>query len=186
MALFTGTDPMQFQRTMIFVDGTNLFYRLEAANLVIEDLAAIFYSFAFVSGGRQISRTYLYTIQEHLDRAFERHGANLTNKVRVVRGHGIRTRHGNVKEKAVDALLVADLIYHAASRNYDYAVLVSVDTDFVHAIRRVEDFGFRTSVIGICSEVPDRLIASSDDHFVISRDNLINAKLAKEATARTP
>ena len=83
---------------MIFVDGTNLFHRLEAANLVVEDLAAIFYSFSFVGGGRPISRIYLYTIQEHLDRALERHGANLTNNVRVVRGHGIWTKDGNIKE----------------------------------------------------------------------------------------
>ena len=186
MAIFTGISPMQFQRTMIFVDGTNPFYRLGAANLVVEHLAAIFHAFSFVSGGRQIIRIYLYTIQEHLDRALERHGSKFTNDVRVVLGYGIPTKDGNIREKAVDALLVADLIYHAASRNYDYAVLVSVDTDFVHTIRRVEDFGCRTSVIGICSDVPDRLIASSDDHSVISREMLINANLAKEATARAP
>jgi Uncharacterized conserved protein len=186
MAISTGTNPMQFQRTMIFVDGTNLFYRLEADNLLIEHLAAIFHSFAFVSGGRQIIRIYLYTIQEQLDRAMKRHGPKFTDNIRIVLGHGIPTKNGNIKEKGVDALLVADLIYHAASRNYDYAVLVSVDTDFVHAIRRVEDFGCRTSVIAICSPVPNRLIASSDDHFVISRDQLINAKLTKEATTTAP
>jgi len=160
MAISTGTNPMQFQRTVKFVDRTNLFHRLDAANLVVEHLAAIFHSFAFLSGGRQIIRIYLYTIQEHLDRALERHGSKFTNDVRVVLGHGIPTKDGNIREKAVDALLVADLIYYAASRNCDYAVLVSMDTDFVQAIRRVEDFDCRTSVIGICSDVPDRLIES--------------------------
>jgi len=89
MAISTGTNPMEFQRTVIFVDGTNLFHRLDAANLVVEHLAAIFHSFAFLSGGRQIIRIYLYTIQEHLDRALERHGSKFTNDVRVVLGHGI-------------------------------------------------------------------------------------------------
>src|SRR5262245_53648629 len=88
------------------------------------------------------------------------HGSKFTNDVRVVLGHGIPTKDGNIREKAVDALLVADLIYHAASHKSDYAVLGSMDTDFVQAIRRVEDFGCRTSVIGICSNVPDRLIES--------------------------
>jgi len=125
---------MQLQRSMIFIDGTNLFHRLEAANLVVECLAPIFGRLTFITDGRQISRIYLYTIQQHLDRALARHGAKFTNNVRVVLGHGIPTKDGNIKEKAVDALLVADLIYHAASRNYDHAVLVSVDTDFVHAI----------------------------------------------------
>src|SRR5262249_4980912 len=94
MGIFTGTSPMQFQRTMIFVDGTNPFYRLGAANLVVEHLAAIFHAFSFVSGGRQIIRIYLYTIQEHLDRALERHGSKFTNDVRVVLGYGIPTKDG--------------------------------------------------------------------------------------------
>ena len=55
MAISTGTNPMQFQRTVIFVDRTNLFHRLDAANLVVEHLAAIFHSFALVSGGRRSS-----------------------------------------------------------------------------------------------------------------------------------
>jgi len=98
-----------------------------------------------------------------------------------VLGHGIPTPDGNIKEKAVDALLVTDLVYHAAARNYDYAVLVSTDTDFVHAIRRVEDFGCRTAVVGICSDIPERLIRHSDQHHTISRERLINANLATEA-----
>ena len=160
MAISTGTNPMQFQRTVIFVNDTNLFHRLDAANLVVEHLAAIFHSFAFLSGGRQIIRIYPYTIQEHLDRALERQGSKFMNDVRVVLAYGIPTKDGNIREKAVDALLVADLIYHTASRNCDYAVFVSMNTDFVQAIRQVEDFGCRTSVIGICSDVPDRLIES--------------------------
>lgn len=171
---------MQLQRSMIFIDGTNLFYRLEGAQLVVEDLARVFNSYRYLGGDRQISRIYLYTIQEHLDRAQKRHGPKFVDGIRVVLGHGIPTQDGNIKEKAVDALLVADLVYHAASRNYDYAVLVSTDTDFVHAIRRVEDFGCRTSVVGVCDEVPERLMRQSDHHFFISRAQLINDKFAKE------
>ena len=47
MAISTGTNPMQVQRTVIFVDRTNLFYRLHAANLVVGHLAAIFHSSRF-------------------------------------------------------------------------------------------------------------------------------------------
>lgn len=171
---------MRLQRSMIFIDGTNLFYRLEGARLVIEQLVNVFTTHAYISGDRQVSRIYLYTIQEHLDRAIKRHGPKFTEGIRVVLGHGIPTNDGNVKEKGVDALLVADLIYHAASRNYDHAVLVSTDTDFVHAIRRVEDFGCRTSVVGICSELPERLVANSDQKFIITRERLLEGKIARE------
>ena len=145
-----------FSERWIFVDRTNLFHRLDAANLVVGHLAAIFHSFAFLSAGRQIIRIYLCTSRASRPRTRK----TPTNDVRVVLGHGIPTKDGNIREKAVDTLLVADLIYHAASRNCDDAVLVSMDTDFVQAIRRVEDFGCRTSVIGNCRNVPDRLIES--------------------------
>jgi uncharacterized LabA/DUF88 family protein len=181
MAVYTSVNLMQLQRAMIFIDGTNLFYRLEGAHLVVEQLAGVINSVSFAIGGRQISRIYLYTIKEHVDRALVRHGPKFFEGVRVVLGDSIPTAGGNVKEKAVDALLVADLIYHAASRNYDYAVLISTDTDFVHAIRRVEDFGCRTCVIAVCAEVPDRLARQSDQHFNVSREQLINTKIAREA-----
>src|SRR5215475_1239799 len=108
------------------------------------------------------------------------HGSKFTNDVRVVLGHGIPTKDGNIREKAVDALLVADLIYHAASRNCDYAILVSVDTDFAHAIKRVEDFGCRTCTVGVCCEVPDRLKNSSDRSYFFREEEIIGAQLAKK------
>jgi uncharacterized LabA/DUF88 family protein len=175
-----GTNLMQLQRAMIFVDGTNLFYRLEAAKLAVDSLADLFHNHNYIHGGRQVIRICLYTIQEQLDWAISRHGKKFIEGIRVVLGHGIPSQGGNVKEKGVDALLVADLVYHAASRNYDYAVLVSTDTDFVHAIHRVEDFGCRTSVVGVCSEVPDRLVANSDKKFIITRESLVQGKVAKE------
>jgi uncharacterized LabA/DUF88 family protein len=173
----TTVDFMKAQRAMIFIDGTNLLYRLEGARLLVPRLSSIFSGFSFVAGGRQITRIYFYTIQEHADKARERHGPTFFDGIRVVLGHGIPTKDGNIKEKAVDALLVADLVYHAASRNYDYAVLVSTDTDFVHAIRRVEDFGCRSAVLGLCSDVPERLQSHCDEFFVISAEDITNARL---------
>ena len=156
MAISTGTNPMQFQRTVIFVDRTNLSLAL---TLPISWLGTSSrYSFLRVSQRWQTDHPDLPLYHSRASRPRTR--KTPTNDVRVVLGHGIPTKDGNIREKAVDALLVADLIYHAASRNCDYAVLVSMDTDFVQAIRRVEDFGCRTSVIGICSDVPDRLIES--------------------------
>jgi uncharacterized LabA/DUF88 family protein len=77
-------------------------------------------------------------------------------------------------------MLVADLVYHAAVRNIDYAVLVSADTDFVRAIKRVEDFGCRTAVVGVCAEVPTRLKEATDrvleySAAFLTRENLVAA-----------
>jgi len=178
MAARPPTSPREFQRAMLFIDGTNLFYRIESKGLVVPQLSLIFPRFPIL-GGRQLARIYLYTIQEHVDRALKRHGQMFLSGIRVVLGHGVPTKDGNVKEKGVDALLVADLVYHAASRNVDYTVLVSTDTDFVHAIRRVEDFGCRTAVVGICGDVPVRLTEQSDASFTITAEQLEEAGLAK-------
>lgn len=156
-----GAQPIRFQRAMVFVDGTNLFHRLEAARLHLRrDLSDILASFL---RGRQVVRTYMYTVREHLERARTTHGALLTNNIRLVFGEGVPTGDGNFREKGVDALLVADLVYHAAVRNFDYALVVSTDTDFVQALLRVEQFGCRTGALALCSELPPRLSEAADE-----------------------
>jgi uncharacterized LabA/DUF88 family protein len=99
---------------------------------------------------------------------------------RIVLGNAVPTGDGNWKEKGVDALLVADLIYHAAVRNFDYAILVSSDADFAPALKRVEDFGCRTCVLSICASTPTSLRESADRHVEITKDSLIQLKLAEE------
>ena len=164
--------PVQFQKAMVFIDGTNLIYRLQDAKLRLnKSLPQIVGEYL---GGRQIVRIYLYTIQEHLDAAKGAHGDQFTAGVRVVLGEGIRTSDGNIREKGVDALLVADLVYHAAVKNYDYALLVSADTDFVQALSRVEDFGCRTGVLTICTSVPARLREVCDEAYSLSSGSLKN------------
>jgi uncharacterized LabA/DUF88 family protein len=152
--------PVRFERAMIFVDGTNLFCRLKAEKLILKrNLSEILRG---LIGGRKLVRTYLYTIKEHLEEAVAVHGQCIKDGIRVVYGEGVPTGDGNVREKGVDALLVADMIYHAAVRNYEFALIVSTDTDFVQAIRRVEDFGCQTAVLCFCAEVPRRLWESCD------------------------
>ena len=163
--------PVDFQRAMVFVDGTNLFARLAGAKLrLTRQLAKILQEEV---GGRQIVRIYLYTVQRHLDRAIEVHGeARITTGIRMVLGHDVPTSGGH-REKGVDALLVADLVYHAAVRNLDYAVVVTADTDFQYAIRRVEDFGCRTAVLTFCAPVPQGLREGADSAKEIASERLL-------------
>lgn len=167
----TPPKPLEFQRAMVFIDGTNLFHRLDGSNLALKQgLKAILTHFI---EGRQVIRIYLYTIEAHLKKAKDIHGNHITEKIRIVYGEGIPRKDGNIKEKGVDALLVADLVYHAAMKNYDYALVVSTDTDFVQALRRVEDFGCRTGVLAFCSDVPERLRDVCDDSQSVSKDSMI-------------
>jgi uncharacterized LabA/DUF88 family protein len=117
-------------------------------------------------------------VEQHLEKAKAFHGEGFLDGIRVVLGEGVATSDGNVKEKGVDALLVADLIYHAASRNFEYALVVTVDTDFVYALRRAEDFGCRTGVLAICAKAPQRLRAACDECFEVSAEQMLADGLA--------
>lgn len=166
-----GPQPIAFQRAMVFVDGTNLFYRLDSARLRLNcDFSQIVTRFL---KGRQVVRIYLYTVREHLDKASNIHGPHLTSGLRIVLGEAIATGDGNIREKGVDALLVADLVYHAAAKNLDYALVVSTDTDFVQALRRVEDFGCRSGVLALCSTLPQRLREACDEPMTQNADDMI-------------
>jgi uncharacterized LabA/DUF88 family protein len=168
--------PIAFEKAMVFIDGTNLFYRLAGAKLSLSvNLTTIISSFL---KRRQLWRAYLYTIEQHLTKAKEYHKDFITDGIRIVLGEGIPTQDGNVREKGVDALLVADLVYHAAVKNYDFALVVSTDTDFVQAIKRVEDFGCRTGVLGVCSNVPQRLKEACDQTDVLTEDRMLQARWA--------
>ena len=172
---------VQFQKAMIFIDGTNLFERLKSEKLKLKvPISRIVPGFL---GGRELVRIYLYTIQEHLAVAEVVHGEYIRTGVKIILGDGIHKSDGRIKEKGVDALLVADLIYHAASRNFNYALIVSTDTDFVHAVKRVEDFGCRTGVVGICAEVPSRLRDAADDCFMLNAESMIAQKLVSPIAA---
>ena len=173
--------PIAFQRAMVFIDGTNLFYRLRAERLkiignLIENLLK-----PLVFSPRQLVRAYLYTSQPHLDEARKRHDQVAFDNLRIVLGDAVLDGKGNYKEKGVDALLVADMIYHAAMKNYDSMFLISTDTDFVHAIERVEDFGCRTSVTSICAPLPERLKSAADIPRELMRDQLIQSGVAVSA-----
>jgi uncharacterized LabA/DUF88 family protein len=155
---------------MVFIDGTNLFYRLAAEKLIVPSLAPIIER---CIQKRQLIRAYLFTSAPHFEKALKIHGAGLVSEVRVVFGDAVEIGDGNFREIGVDARLVADMIYHAAVKNYDFAILISNDTDFVYSIRRVEDFGCQTKVVGICADVPYRLQQNSDSTLNLSANLLI-------------
>src|SRR5262245_20513087 len=60
---------------------------------------------------------------------------------RSVRCPACGTENEYTTEKRVDTRLVADLIHHAANDNFDAAVLVSGDDDFVPAVEAVNALG---------------------------------------------
>lgn len=171
--------PHEFQRAMIFIDGTNLFHRLQDTKLVVRSFAQLCASFA---KGRQIIHTYLYTSEPHYEKAKKIHGEHAFDGVRVILGYTVPSSGSNPKEKAVDAALAADFVYHAANKNFDYGMLFSSDADFAHALRRVADFGCRTSVISINTPANKLLQDASDETTEVSQVTLVENGFATNQT----
>ena len=175
--------PQSFQKAMAFVDGTNLFYRLRAEKLTVASLERVL---SHLCLPRELVRAYVYTSQPHLDQALAIHGEPFLAGCRVVLGDAIPTGDGNFREKGVDALLVADLIYHTASRNCDVAFVLTHDTDFCYALRRAEDFGCRTAVVAVGVHAPERLRKSCDRYVLLTRQELVEHEYAKETEHGAP
>ena len=157
-----------FERTMIFIDGTNFFCRLREQRLKMPSLTRFL---NIIRSNRPLIRTYVYSTKKRIEEAQREHGENFLDGCRIIHGDSVSTKSG-YKEKGVDALLVADLIYHAASNNCNYAILVSHDSDFRHALKRVEDFGCRTALCAVAVHAPDRLRDECDDYLYFSKDQM--------------
>jgi len=155
---------------MVFIDGSNLFPRLREAKVKVRN----FHDIAKAAcGSRELHRVYLCTCQEKLDKAMEVHGQDSFRGCRVVLGESVKLEKGGHREKGVDALLVADLVYHAASKNCQFAAVLSNDLDFSVALKRVEDFGCRTGVLSLIDNAPERLIQSCDNYFFFTASDMV-------------
>ena len=169
--------PESFQKAIVFVDGTNLFNRLREAKIRLPRLLPLV---SLACNGRQLLRAAVYTTGEKLDVAYSEHGKDLAEGCRVILGDSVKSGSGNVREKGVDALLVADLVYHAAQKNCQYATVLSHDSDFRFALKRVEDFGCKTGVMAIGTNAPDRLVKSCDDYWFLPAKYLVEKGWAEK------
>ena len=113
--------PIRFQKAMVFIDGTNLFHRLEAVKLSLTSPLPQMVS-RFL-GGRQVVRIYLYTLHSISSLLKVSTAAFLRTVYELCSGMVFLSRMAISKKKGVDALLVADLVYDAAVKNCDYALV---------------------------------------------------------------
>ena len=90
--------PQSFERSMIFVDGTNLFYRFEEMKLLVSSFYQLFLHLLGGRGRPSIRRICWYTIEEKYQRTLKIHGDSCLDRIRVIHGTGVPTS-GEPKEK---------------------------------------------------------------------------------------
>ena len=164
--------PQAYQKIMVFVDGSNLFHRFKEIQCNPVPLITIVqYSlFKLKEYYRRASPMLwgvsVYTVKNKYDELLKTHGDDFFKDTPVVFGHEVK-HSGTKTEKGVDAQLVADIIYHSARRNCEQIMLIANDADYCYALRRVRDFGCKTSLVALIQEPTDYLKGACDEYLFI-------------------
>jgi len=133
-------------KVIIFVDGSNLYHSLVSnfgtAKIDLERFCKN------LSAGKELVKINYYTSPvSRLDnlniyKSQQKFLSRIEKISKLVLFLGRLEKHGNYKiEKGVDVKLATDLISGAFNHEYDIAILVSNDSDFVPAINEVQILG---------------------------------------------
>ena len=139
-------------RVMVFIDGSNLYHSLRA-HYGRTDIDFARLPGALCGPDRELIRCYYYNAQvdqTHEPESYRSQQQFLDWLRRIddleVRLGALVYRPSGPVEKGIDIRIATDMLVNAARGNYDTAILVSGDTDFVHAVQAVKDFGRKAEV----------------------------------------
>jgi uncharacterized LabA/DUF88 family protein len=141
-------------RVMIFIDGSNLYHSLKnffkRTDIDIGKLSNK------LLDKRRLVRIYYYNAKVGLKEEPQRHrdqqaffaSVNAIPYSELRLGRLVYYNWPNTPpyEKGVDIQLATDMITHSFKNNYDVAVLVASDTDYVGALQAVKDNGKNVEV----------------------------------------
>jgi len=143
-------------RVAVFIDGNNLFHAARFHNLDIDYNKLL----RILLGDGRLLRAFFYT---GVDAGAERQQGFLLwmrrNGFRVVQKE-LKTFYDGSRKANLDVEIAVDMLSLAGQ--YDTAVLVSGDEDFVYAINAVAYKGCRVEVAGFRSNTAPRLIDVAD------------------------
>ncbi len=167
-------------RVMVFIDGSNLYHSLRS---VYNRTDLDYQKFGEkLAEGRRLVRTYYYGVRVDQTRQQDQYQAQQRFLDYLGRIPRLELRLGRLiypnsptaapYEKGVDVKLATDMLLHASRDNYDVAILVSGDTDFVDMVQAVKDLGKNVDVVlfdrggsQALREVVDQII-EADSSFI--------------------
>ena len=141
-------------RVMIFIDGSNLYHSLK--NIFGRTDLDINKFCHRILGRRKLTRIYYYNARVGIKEEPERYkhqqaffaSVNAIPYSELRLGRLVYTNWPSVPpyEKGIDVQLATDMITHSFRNNYDVAVLVAGDNDFVGALQAIKDNGEHVEV----------------------------------------
>ncbi len=187
---------MNYERVVIFIDGSNLFHAIRYINIKIDYQKLV----DFLKEDRKLIRAYFYgAIPQEKDikknspewesyfrqRRFLEELSLQGIKVKLAKLR--RLPSGEYIEKEVDIMLATDMLSMAHMNTYDTAVLVSGDSDFSYTVeevqrigKRVENATFKKTSSYQLRKVCDRFLLLDDymDRFVVQEKMEVSQELS--------
>ena len=168
-------------RVMIFIDGSNLYHSLK--NYFKRTDMDIGKFCTKLLEKRRLIRIYYYNAKVGLREEPERYRdqqkffASITAipycELRLGRLVYINWPGTPPYEKGVDVLLTTDMITHSYKNNYDTAILVAGDNDFVSAIQAVKDNGNHVEVALFGKEPSSRQLRIVADNVITLNNRVL-------------
>ena len=138
----------------VYIDGSNLYHSLRTAvgrsNLDFQAFAAK------LVGERRLQRIYYYNAAVDQLREPDQYRSQQSFFDALRRVNYLELKFGRLVyrdsptvryEKGIDVKIATDMLVHGYRANYDVAILVSGDTDFVDAVQAVKDLGRHVEVV---------------------------------------
>jgi len=162
------------ERVMVFIDGSNLYHSLKT-NFNRTDIDIGKFVKKLV-GRRTLTRIYYYNARVGMKEEPERYKAqsaffNSVNNIPYTELRLGRLVYNNWPavppyEKGTDVQLAVDMITHSFKNNYDVAILVAGDNDFVSAVQAVKDNGKHIEVALFGKEGTSRQLRAAADKVI--------------------
>ena len=174
----------QKERIVVYIDGSNTFFKLRSLGMGFENLTHFDYRglASWLAHGRLIidCRYYVGVVRveegnmkaQVLRQEQQRLFAHLLSPAQnfvVQKGYLIKSG-GKYHEKGVDVELAVDLLVGAYENLYDSAILISSDSDLVPAVKKARLLGKKIEHIGFASHPA----------FALQRHSNISRFLIKE------
>ena len=92
-------------------------------------------------------------------------------------GRLVYSKNGEPRQKGVDSLIAIDMLSKAFKKDYDEAVLVAGDSDFVEVVKAVKDAGVKVAGVFFKENTSKELIQSFDKQIVLDNYDFVGNKL---------
>ena len=161
-------------RVMIFVDLQNVIRSVETMGTM--RLNFDFYAMAmYLTGTRNLVGAYVFDTR--MPFGVEDRLRRFHDKLRYL-GFRVIAREAydeNRKEqKEVDVALACELVAHAFKDNYDVAILVSGDRDFIPAIQQIQSAGKKVEVAAFANSVGSEMRKAGDNFHELEKMPLLS------------